>query len=387
MHIARVEPLVLHVSAKTNWFFVRVTTDGGLQGLGEASLNGWEPLQRAYLHELERDVVGRPVADIALLTRVFPHSPAGLVGASILSALEQALADILAQDAGMPLYQWLGEYQRAAIPVYANINRATIDRSPEGCALGAKHAVDAGFRAVKIAPFDGVCSEDFGEDAALQKTRIDAGIARVFAIRDRVGPDVELMVDCHWRFDESTALAVLKTLEPVAPHWFECPISEHPTHWDALRRLRTAANTQGTLLAGAELQIGEAGFAPLLSGGLFDVVMPDVKYAGGYAEMLKIAALAHRHGVACSPHNPTGPVCNWASMHLLCASEHFSSLEFQLGESPLFFEVVGGRGPQLADGNFTLPPPVPGLGLTLDDAVVKAHPYVAVPPGLDPRLG
>ena len=387
MHIARIEPLILHATAKTNWFFIRVTGDTGARGIGEASLNGWEPMQLAYLQQVGPGIEGREVADIARITRVFPHAPTGLVGASILSALEQALADLLAQEAGMPVHAWLGNHARASIPVYANINRATTDRSPAGCAASARNAVAQGFRGVKIAPFDRVCSEDFAGDWNAQRALIDTGIARVFAIRDAVGSGVDVMVDCHWRFDEATAIAVMKELEPAGLHWFECPISEHVTKWEAMKRLRSAANARGMLLAGAEMQIGESGFAPLLSGGLFDVVMPDVKYAGGYAEMMKISALAHRHGVLCSPHNPTGPVCNMASMHLMCASPHFSKLEFQLGESALFFDVTGGRGPQLVDGNFAAPPDAPGLGLELDDAVLAAHPWQKVAIGLDPRLG
>jgi len=89
--------------------------------------------------------------------------------------------------------------------------------------------------------------------------------------------------------------------------------------------------------------------------------------------MMRIAALAHRHGVACSPHNPTGPICNFASMHLMTASTNFSVLEFQLGESDLYFDVVAGIGPQLIEGRFAAPPDVPGLGLVLDDAVLAAQ--------------
>jgi galactonate dehydratase len=387
MQIARLEPLILHVSAKTNWFFVRVTADSGLQGVGEASLNGWELLQEAFLRQIMPGFEGQPVADSARLTRVFPHAPHGLVGASVLSAIEQALSDVMAQAAGMPLYRWLDDHSQPQIPVYANINRATAERSPAGCAASAQRAVAQGFRGVKIAPFDGVCSEDFAADWPGQRRRIDAGIARVFAMRDAIGPAADLMVDCHWRFDEATALAVLRELDPVKLHWFECPVSENIACWDALARLRTATNRQGVLLAGAEMQIGEAGFAPLLARGLFDVVMPDVKFAGGFGEMMRIAALAHRHGAACSPHNPTGPICNFASMHLMSASANFSILEFQLGESDLYFDVVGGNGPRLIDGRFAAPPDVPGLGLKLDDAVLAAHPYRPVPPGMDPRLG
>src|SRR5436309_2966225 len=119
MHIARIEPLILHVSARTNWFFIRVIADTGAHGLGEATLNGWEPVQRAFLQQAAPNLEGRDVAHAARTTRVHPHAPAGLVGASILSALEQALSDLLAQDAGMPLRAWLGDAPRPAIPVYA----------------------------------------------------------------------------------------------------------------------------------------------------------------------------------------------------------------------------------------------------------------------------
>ena len=83
-------------------------------------------------------IARRAGTDIAVLTRVSPHAAAGLIGASVLSAIEQALTDILAQDAGLPVYGWLGNHRRASFPAYANINRATTDRSPAGCAASAR---------------------------------------------------------------------------------------------------------------------------------------------------------------------------------------------------------------------------------------------------------
>jgi galactonate dehydratase len=113
-----------------------------------------------------------------------------------------------------------------------------------------------------------------------------------------------------------------------------------------------------------------------------------VKYAGGYADMLKIAELCARHRVAFSPHNPTGPICNLASMHLCAVAPGFLVLEHQLAESPLYYDVVGGYRPKLVDGCFELPG-APGIGVELDDAVLRAHPYRRLAPGanLDARLG
>ena len=116
--------------------------------------------------------------------------------------------------------------------------------------------------------------------------------------------------------------------------------------------------------------------------------MPDIKYAGGYAEMLKIAAACERHGVHFSPHNPSGPVCNLASMHLCAVAPAFLILEHQLAESPLYFDVVGGFRPKLVDGCFEIPD-TPGIGVELVDAVLRAQPFrpLAANANLDARLG
>lgn len=386
MKIARIEPLVLNVSEKTNWFFIRVTSDDGMTGIGEASLNGWETAQMAYTQTLSAELLGASTEEMRLALRVFPHSPGGLVASSVVSAIEQALTDLHAKAAGIPVHALLGTAQRKAVRVYANINRGARDRSPDGIARAARDAVAAGFGAVKIAPFDGVYYADLRNDGV--KARLRLGIERVFAIREAVGPDIDVMVDCHWRFDEAAALQLVRDLAPARLYWLECPVSENPEWFPVLERVRERANQHGMKHAGAERQIGVAGFTPFIEGRLFDVVMPDVKYAGGYGEMMKIAALCARRGVAFSPHNPTGPVCNLASIHLCAVAPAFLVLEYQLAESPLYFDVVEGFRPKLANGCFEVPN-TPGLGVDLDENVLAAHPYrpLASNANLDPRLG
>ena len=386
MKIAQIEPLVLNVSEKTNWFFVRVTDEAGIAGIGEASLNGWEPAQLAYLASISGGLVGKTAAQLVPLLRVFPHSPGGLVASSIASALEQALTDLRARQAGVPVHALLGGNARKTVRVYANINRGARDRSPDGIARAARNAVAAGFGAVKIAPFDGVCAEDFADSGA--KDLIRAGIDRIYAIREAVSPDVDVMVDCHWRFDEPSALKLARDLAAARLFWLECPVSENPQWFAALRRVRAEANRLGMKLAGAERQVADSGFAPFIEDRLLDVVMPDIKYAGGYAEMLRIAAQCARHAVDFSPHNPSGPVCNLASMHVCAVAPAFLILEHQLAESPLYFDAVGGYRPRIVDGCFEIPD-TPGIGVDLDDAVLGAHPFRALAAGanLDARLG
>jgi galactonate dehydratase len=386
MKLAKLETLIINVSSKTNWTFVRLTTDEGLTGIGEASLNGWEPLQIAYAQMLADELVGRPVDGCARSIRVHPHGAGGLVAASVCSAIEQAVMDIHAKALGKPVHALLGGAIRDRVRVYANVNRRTRDRTPSGFAKSARDAVQIGFDAVKIAPFDGVVWEDFGDAEARRK--IGLGIDRVFAVREAVGPEVDLMVDCHWRFDEPTAAAVLRELSDAKLFWLECPISEQPEHGAALARLRALANEYGMRLAGAETQIGLSSFQRLGNPKLLDVVMPDIKYCGGFAEMGKIAAVTASQGIAFAPHNPTGPVCSMATLHACAVARNFLVLEYQLAESPLYGDVVKGVTPQLVDGAFVLPA-APGIGLEIDDDVVRAHPYQPLAPSanLDPRLG
>lgn len=382
--ITRITPFVVNLSAKSNWFFIRIDSDDGASGYGEATLYGWEVLQLAYLEQLAPALLGRTPEQALESVRVQPASPGGLVANSVISALEQALTDVRARVAGEPLCKSLAPPQRTGIRMYANINRRTEERTPAGFAASARDAVSLGYKAVKIAPFDGVVPDELGGAASRQ--RIDAGIERIYATRAAVGAGIELLVDCHWRFDEATAAGVLGELEQAKLFWFECPISESPENYPALARLRSLAHRHGTRLAGAEQQVGVAGFRPFIEGGLLDVVMPDVKYAGGYAEMLRIAALCERAGVAFSPHNPTGPVCTVASVHLGAVAPAFLILEHQVGESPLYHQIVRRGHPVLRDGCFHVSD-APGLGLDLDEDIMQAHPYRPLSSVRDPRLG
>lgn len=384
MTLVDVHTHVLHVSPKTNWVFVTAHARDGRVGLGEASLNGMEPIVREAVRMQAQPLIGMDAAAARDAIEVLPRGPGGLAWSAATSAIEQAITDLVAADRELPLHCVLGELKRERIPVYANINRAATDRSPQGCADSARTAAQQGFRAVKIAPFDNVMPRTCASDAG--RAAIALGVARVKAMREAVGKEIDVMVDCHWRFDAATATRVLIELAELGVTWFECPVSEQPSWWPVLKRLRRLANDRGMRLAGAETQVGVASFRPLFEEGLFDVVMPDVKYVGGYRELLRVAQLARQFGTAVSPHNPSGPVCNFASLHCAAVLPAVDTLEYQLGESVLFFDAVHGVGPRLIDGTFAVPMD-PGLGLSLDLDVVARHPYAPVPIAPDPRLG
>ncbi|MEP7207365.1 MAG: enolase C-terminal domain-like protein [Casimicrobiaceae bacterium] len=384
--IAALEPVVVNVSAKTNWSFVVVTTDEGATGWGECSLNGWEPMLVAYAQSLAPTAAGCDLDAAHRLVRHLPHSPGGTITHAVRSATEQALVDLAAQAAHRSVAASLSSSPRAHVPAYANVNRGVTARSPAGFADAARRAVAAGYRAVKLAPFDGVVAEDAGHTPIDALTR--AGIDRVFAVRDAVGPSIEVMVDCHWRFDPPRAAALLRDVAPAKPYWIECMISELPRGYPEIARLTRLAHEHGMRTAGGETVASADAAEAMCTARLYDVLMPDIKYAGGYAAMLAIGRISAMHGVAFAPHNPTGPIAHLASIHACAAAPELLWLEHQWGETSLFEDLVRGALPPLVDGAFVVPTHA-GLGASLDRALAARHPYrqLAAGSGLDERLG
>jgi galactonate dehydratase len=196
------------------------------------------------------------------------------------------------------------------------------------------------------------------------------------------------MVDCHWRFDESRAAHVIRDLVPARLHWIECPVSEHTAWFPAIARLTRLAHECGMKSAGGEMMASVDQAEAMCEAGLYDVLMPDIKYAGGYRGMLAIAGICARYGKDFSPHNPTGPIAHVASVHLCAASASLLWLEHQWNESPLFESLVGGVPAPLVAGAFVVPGG-PGLGARLDRELARSRPWQPLPAGanLDPRLG
>jgi galactonate dehydratase len=355
-----VEVFSVRISKNTVWTFIRAVDSDGFCGWGEATLQGDHAAVHAHAARVKVSLIGRVPHPSST-----PPVASSMPAAAATSAIDQALCDISAQRMAKPLADTLGPRRRSSIELYANINRGTLDRTPSGFAERARETISAGFDAVKIAPFDGVLADNVATDGG--KALLAAGIARVAAVRAAIGPQRRLLVDCHWRLTETSASDVLGQLEPCGLYWLECPLTEVPAMFPALRRLRSRANGIGVRLAGCEMMTGVAAFESFLEAGVYDVVMPDVKYAGGLDEMLRIADAAARRDVLCSPHNPTGPIAHLHSVHISSLLAEFPFLEFQYGESPLFFDIIEGDLPDPRAGTSNVPTG-PGLGIGIDVA-------------------
>jgi galactonate dehydratase len=254
---------------------------------------------------------------------------------------------------------------RDSLAVYANVNRATQPRTPQGFSATAVAAVKQGFRAVKAAPWDGFPPK--GSPQATIDSAVESGIASTAAMREAIGPDVELMVDCHSFFDVPLSVSVARRLEPQKLAWYEEPVA--PERLQETIEIRKQIQQP---MAGGEILFGIPGFAPLCRNRAVEVIMPDVKHCGGLMELIRIAAMAEADGVAVAPHNPSGPVSTAASVHVCAVLKNFRLLEFQWGEVDWRHEVVQ-PSERFERGSIAVPDR-PGFGIELNDRVVKAHP-------------
>jgi galactonate dehydratase len=288
----------------------------------------------------------------------------GLIAATAFSAIEQALWDLAGKALDVPTYSLFGGRLRDSLQVYANVNRATTPRTPAGFAASATAAVRDGFRAVKAAPFDGFPKP--GSPQTAIDAAVENGIACIAAMRDAIGPQIELRVDCHSFFDVALAEQVARRLEPQKLAWYEEPVP--PERVEETLEIRRRIQQP---MAGGEILYGVAGFAPLSRNRAVHVIMPDVKHCGGLLELIRIATVAEHDDVTVAPHNPSGPVSTAASIQVCAVLRNFRLLEFQWGEVDWRHDLVT-PAETFENGSIRVPER-PGFGIELNERTLRAH--------------
>lgn len=364
--IKDLEIFTVKVNHRGNWVLVRVRTDQGLTGVGDASHGGKDDTVVELLRSFFTRLQGRGVRDIeAFRAACQPDLRAGGRPAVVaFSGLEQCLWDLQGKAAGVPVYDLLGGALRTRIRNYANINRSTVARSPEGFAKMAAEAVRAGFNAIKLAPWDDM--PRIGTDPAKTKEITELGVARTAAVRQAIGPKTDLLLDAHSHFTLQSGLELARRMEEFNLFWLEEVTPPRPL--ENLARINQAAKMP---TAGGESIYGVSGFYPYIAAGCVDITMPDVKYCGGILELKKIAALAEGAGLPVAPHGPASPVGNIAAAHVCCTLPNFQILEYAFGETDWRHELIEPHE-QLEKGILTVSPR-PGFGIELNDKAVAAH--------------
>lgn len=366
MKIADVETFLVDSGSAKHWLFVRVATDDGLHGWGEAYTQlDRERAIEMHARELARYLVGRSPSDVKQFCYSAYTDFAGKRGSmdfySALSALEQAQWDIVGKALEQPVYNLLGGRFAPRLRVYANGWGAA--QPPDEVAERARAMVARGFTALKFDPFPGPWR------AFIDRRQEEEAVDRVRAVREAVGPDVDILVEVHRRLAPMHAIRVARALEPLAPFWFEEPVSCRDL--DALVEVHDAIDLP--VVTGEELYT-KVEFRDVLARRAADILNPDVCVCGGILEMREIAAMAEAQHVAMSPHNYNSTTVGLAAtLHASAGMPNFLITEYFVN-----FEAVGAEIADtpfaLEDGHVALPER-PGLGIDLDVEALRARPY------------
>lgn len=363
--VAAVDAFSLAVSGRATWIFAVASDADGLQGFGETVPDGSAAeVEEAIRHAGSR-LVGLNAARAADAVEQEAQAANVLAGA----ALSQALRDLAARSMNLPLAQTVGEPRRYLIKCYANVNRGLTIRTPAVFATRAGSAVEAGFCAIKIAPFDEVTPATCASTATTEA--FDRALDRMTAVHEVLGDRAELFVDCHWRLDERGAMRAMDHGSRCGVTWFECPLVESEAMLPALRRLRRHAEDLGIRLVGGDEFRTEAKFARFVGAEVYDVLMPDVAYLGVH-RTLRIAQTIEAAGAACSLHNPRGPIAHAHSCHLSVLLAGTTPLEYPFMSAPNFHTLTSDG--LIPAGGLVHLSDAPGLGVQLYPERIRARP-------------
>ncbi len=370
MKVTHVETLLLDniepYRGGRKWLFLRLFTDAGIVGLGERPTGHLTNLksQIALLHDLcERFVVGESPFDIEnLWQRMYAsnhdYRHPGLDSTPAISAIEMACWDIVGKAVNQPIYNLLGGKCHQRLRAYAYMPAEGIWDRPEKAGEVAARLVEEGNSACKLDPF--MPYYPLPRDFPLKTIRHAAKIFR--CIRDAVGDDLEVGIGTHGQFSTAGAIRVAKILEEFDPFWFEEPVP--PENVDEMARV--AAHTSIPIASGERL-VTKYEFAELLEKQAAQIVQLDVGQCGGILESKKIAGMAEAHYAMIAPHMYVGPVAAAAAVQLDTCSPNFLIQEYNGNDlhAEIFVDPI-----EFRDG-FIVPPEGPGLGVELDEKVVK----------------
>ena len=348
---------------RTNWVFVQVLTDQGIEGVGEATLEYKENAVCGAITDLSRMLIGRDPHEIEAIWHDAYRDAYWRGGPVLMSALggvEMALWDLKGKDLNVPVYQLLGGRVRDRVRCYANGWFAPAKR-PDEFAAKAKEAVARGFAALKWDPFGSAYRSISG-------LQLREAIACIAAVREAVGDEVDLLIEAHGRFDVPSAVRIGQAIAAFRPLWFEEPIP--PDNLDALADVRRRVPV--AVAAGKRLY-SRWDYRAFFEARCADFAQPDITHVGGLGELRRTAAVAETHHVPLCPHNPSGPVANAVSLQMAACCPNFEFLETMSLDVPWRRDVAHEYS-ALSNG-FVSIPDRPGLGVELNLDAVAEHPF------------
>jgi galactonate dehydratase len=372
MRIVAVKTVVVNAQMR-NWVFVKVETDqAGLHGWGEASLEWKTRGVAGTIEDFAPMLIGEDPTRIEhLYQKMYRQSfwRLGVIGLSAISGIEQALWDILGKSLGLPVYKLLGGAVRDRVRMYTHLGggdmKAVYETQQSDDAQvfvdRALEVVAMGYNAVKVLITPP--TESLNSIAAYKYTD------RVMsAMRNALGDDVDIMIDCHGRHSMANALEFCRVLAPYRPYFVEEPVP--PENVALMAEVRKSSPVP---IATGERLVTRYQFREIFEQQACHVIQPDLCHCGGLWEAKKIAAMAEVYSMGVAPHNPLGPVANAAALHFALSTPNFLIQEDMLSDVPWRWDVVK-HSLETKDG-YWLPCDAPGLGIEVDEAAAAKHPF------------
>ena len=361
MKITSIDYLMAHIGRR-NYCFVKVNTDEGIHGVGEAYSVGPDRATEAAVKDFESWLIGQDPRRIEHLWALmyngtrFPPGPTIL---SAISGIEHALWDIKGKALGVPVWQLLGGAVRDKVRVYQNPGGGT----PEEMAERALAAIEKyGYTALKLGPHAP------GADKMPWNAVVRGAAARMKAVRDAVGPDIDIGLDPHAKiFEPYKALQMAHAVAEYHPFFFEEAI--RPENIDAMASFKRQSPIP---VATGECLYTKFEFRELLAREAADIIQPDVCLMGGLLEMKKVAAMAEAQYVVVAPHNPMGPVATAVNVHFAASTPNFVVLEYN-PDTGARAEIVD-QPLVVKDGYIELPTK-PGLGIEINEEAIAKYPF------------
>lgn len=370
------------VRGNFEWILVKITTDEGIFGLGE-SFTGVGVKESFYsesgygLDEKKRQIwgikhylVGEDPRDVERLARKVYVGLSGIVGhagtlVQVISGVETALWDVTGKALDVPVYRLLGGKYRDKIRIYADCH-AGGSEEPESWAQRAKEVKKEGFTALKF-DIDKTSHWGASYNRCITNSEMKLMVKQVEAVREAIGDDIDLAIDCHWRYNANDAIKLANALEPYNLMWLEDPVPQENN--EAMKKVTDSTNTP---ICTGENTYTKYGFRELIVDQAVDIVAPDMSKTGGLGETKKIADMADLYYMAVAPHNIASPVGTMAACHVCASIPNFLALEYHAIDVPWWRRLIKTKSP-LIEGGYIRIPEEPGIGIELNEEEVVKH--------------
>ncbi len=347
-----------------NWLFTRVSTDDGIHGIGEGTLNYFGRTVEAAIHELSPLILGMDPFQVETISQKLirdVYSEGAQIHMCAVSAIEIALWDIIGKATNQPIYNLWGGRCHEKLRAYAN-GWYRGPRTPESFAEKAKIVAGRGYTALKFDPFG-------NNWRMLPRYEFDLSLDIITAVRAAVGSKVDLLIEGHCRFNVATAVEFAMAMHHLRPAWFEEPVP----HTNTMAMVEVARRSPVPIATGESLSSKQQ-FADLLQHNAVSILQPEPLNLGGLFATRKIADMVDAHYGVIAPHSAQGPVCSAACVQLNASLPNFFIHEiFDEFNEPWEKQIVT-NPVEVVDGYIKVPE-APGLGIDLNLEEIAKHPY------------